>query len=101
MLEMPQELMTPAEAARWFRRSTSWLRRHPEVVHLRQSGGPPLYHIRTCRAYVLGRICGLAGEALRQVQLRALAAACGIGVGDQPAGAAATASASGSAIVPS
>lgn len=80
MTELVQELMTPDEAAKWFRRSPSWLRQQRELLHV---GGPtaqPLFHVRVCRAYVLGRLRGLTGEALRDVQLEALAVACGISV---------------------
>lgn len=78
MNELAQELMTPNEAARWFRRSRTWLRQQAELVRLGSPGGQPLYHIRVCRAYVLGKMRGLLGEALRQVQLAALATACGL-----------------------
>ncbi len=82
MIEVTQELMTPHEAARWFRRSPSWLRQQHELLKVAGPGGQPLYHVRVCRAYVMGRLCRLRGEALRQVQIRALAAACGL-VDDQ------------------
>lgn len=78
MTDLAQELMTPDEAARWFRRSVSWLRQQPELLHLGGPGGQPLYHVRVCRAYVLGRLRGLAGQDLRDVQLQALGAACGV-----------------------
>jgi len=78
MIEVTQELMTPHEAARWFRRSPSWLRQQKQLLRLRARGGQPLYHIRVCRAYVLGRLCALEETALRRVQLDALSAACGL-----------------------
>ena len=78
MIEITQELMTPHEAARWFRRSPSWLRQQHELLKVAGPGGQPLYHVRVCRAYVMGRLCRLRGERLRQVQIRALAAACGL-----------------------
>jgi hypothetical protein len=78
MLDVAQELMTPDEAARWFRRSPSWLRHQPDVLKLGGPAGQPLYHVNACRAYVLGRICGLRGPSLRQMQIKALAAACGV-----------------------
>jgi hypothetical protein len=83
MTEITQELMTPDETARWFRRSLSWLRQQPELVRLAGPGGQPLYHLRVCRAYVFGRMRGLTGEALRETQLQALAAACGLPAGKQ------------------
>lgn len=78
MLEIAQELMTPHEAARWFRRSASWLRQQENLIKLGGPNGQPLYHTQACRAYVYGRMCELDGTALRKVQLDALAAACGI-----------------------
>ncbi len=78
MTELAQELMTPDEAARWFRRSISWLRDQRDLLRLAGRGGQPLYHVRVCRAYVLGKMRGLAGEALHQLQVEALAAACGL-----------------------
>ncbi|MEP0848394.1 MAG: hypothetical protein HRF50_16420 [Phycisphaerae bacterium] len=78
MIDVQQELMTPQEAAKWFRRSPSWLRQQQEIVRLGGPGGQPLYHTRVCRAYVLARLCGLRGEALRRAQLEALAAVCGV-----------------------
>ena len=83
MTEIAQELMIPDEAARWFRRSVSWLRHQPELVRLAGPGGQPLYHVRVCRAYVFGRMRGLSGDALREIQLQALATACGL-EGDEP-----------------
>ena len=78
MLDVQQELMTPPEAARWFRRSTSWLRRQPHILKLVGPRGQPLYHIGTCRAYMLGQLVGATGPELRRVQLRSLAEACGL-----------------------
>ncbi len=77
MTDLPQEIMTPDEAAKWFRRSYSWLRQQKELLRL-GPGNQPLYHVRVCRAYVLGRLKGLTGEELRKVQLEALRAACGL-----------------------
>ncbi len=85
MTEVAQELMTPDEAAKWFRRSPSWLRQQRDLVRVAGPGGQPLYHIRVCRAYVLGRMEGLTGQALKNIQLAALAAACGLS--PQPAAA--------------
>ncbi len=70
--------MTPQEAARWFRRSVSWLRQQREILRLGGRTTQPLFHVCICRAYCLGRLCGLAGDALRRVQVEALAAACGL-----------------------
>jgi hypothetical protein len=78
MTDLHQELMTPPEAAKWFRRSTSWLRHQPDLLRVRGAGGQPLYHVSICRAYVLGRICGLTGQPLHRLQIKALAAACGL-----------------------
>lgn len=78
MLDVQQELMTPPEAAKWFRRSTSWLRRQPHLVKLVGPRGQPLYHIGSCRAYMLGQLIGATGPELRRVQLRTLAKACGL-----------------------
>ncbi len=78
MTEVAQELMIPDEAARWFRRSLSWLRQQHELIRLGGTRQQPLYHIRVCRAYVFGRMRKLTGDALQQVQLQALAAACGL-----------------------
>jgi hypothetical protein len=74
-----QELMTPSEAAKWFRRSPSWLRQQRELLRLAEGHSQPLFHVGVCRAYVLGRLSGLDPVALRQVQLRALAAECRLG----------------------
>lgn len=78
MLDVPQELMTPHEAARWFRRSPSWLRQQRDLLRVGGAGGQPLYHVQVCRAYVLGRLCGLQGTTLHAAQVKALAAACGL-----------------------
>ena len=78
MIDVAQELMTPYEAARWFRRSPSWLRQQAELLRVRGAGGQPLFHVRVCRAYVLGKLCGLSGPALREAQIKALASACGL-----------------------
>lgn len=78
MTEVAQELMTPHEAARWFRRSPSWLRQQTKLLRVGGPGGQPLYHVRVCRAYVLGQLCGLDDAELRRVQIEALAAACGL-----------------------
>ena len=79
--DIAQELMIPDEAARWFRRSLSWLRQQHELIRLGGPGDQPLYHVRVCRAYVFGRMRNLTGDALRDIQLQALATACGL---DQP-----------------
>lgn len=78
MTDVTQELMTPHETARWFRRSPSWLRQQTRLLRVGGPSGQPLYHVRVCRAYVLGQLCGLDDAGLRQVQVRALAAACGL-----------------------
>jgi hypothetical protein len=78
LTNLEQELMTPAEAARWFRRSPSWLRQQKGLLRLGGRNGQPLFHVRVCRAYVLGCLCRLTDAALRRVQIRALAAACGL-----------------------
>lgn len=75
-METAHELMTGREAAQWFRRSLTWLRRQRDLV--RFDTGQPMFHIVACRAYVLGRLRGLEGPALRQVQIDALAAFCGL-----------------------
>ncbi|MFN0136500.1 MAG: hypothetical protein ACKVS9_10350 [Phycisphaerae bacterium] len=79
MIDMQQELMTPQEAAKWFRRSEAWLRKQPDLIRM-NSGTQPLFHVRACRAFVLGRLAGLSGDPLRAMQLRALAEACGVPV---------------------
>jgi hypothetical protein len=76
-----QEVMTPAEAARWFRRSPSWLRQQRSLLRLGGPNGQPLFHVHVCRAYILGCLCHLTDAALRRVQIRALAAACGLAPG--------------------
>ena len=78
MTEVAQELMTPHETARWFRRSPSWLRQQTKLLRVGGPGGQPLYHVRVCRAYVLGQLCGLDDAELQRVQIQALAAACGL-----------------------
>jgi hypothetical protein len=78
MTDVAQELMTPHETARWFRRSPSWLRQQTRLLRVGGPNGQPLYHVHVCRAYVLGQLCGLDDAGLRQVQVRALAAACGL-----------------------
>jgi len=78
MLAIAQELMTPDEAAKWFRRSLSWLRQQRDLVRAAGPSGQPLYHVQVCRAYIFGRMANLADESLRRVQLRALAVACGV-----------------------
>jgi hypothetical protein len=85
MTDVVQEVMTPQEAARWFRRSITWLRQQRELVQMSGPRGQPLYHVRVCRAYLLGRMQRLGGAALRQVQLAALASACGVPLADAPA----------------
>lgn len=78
LADIPQELMTPHEAAKWFRRSPSWLRQQADLLRTGCAGGQPLFHVRVCRAYVLGKLYGLTGEALKNLQLAALATACGV-----------------------
>lgn len=78
MLEIPQELMTPHEASRWFRRSPSWLRQQTDLLKVGGPHGQPLYHTRVCRAYVYGKMCELDAAGLRRVQLAALASCCGL-----------------------
>lgn len=78
MTEVQQELMTPKEAANWFRRSVSWLRRQPHLVRLAGPGGQPLYHLAVCRAFVLGQMAGASGAELRRLQIAALARDCGL-----------------------
>lgn len=87
MVDVPQELLTPDEAAKWFRRSTSWLRQQRALLRIGGASGQPLYHVRVCRAYVLGRMADLPAETLREMQLAALASACGValpGAGKPP-----------------
>lgn len=78
MIDIQQELMTPIEAARWFRRSPSWLRQQTEVLRVAGPGGQPLYHVRVCRAYILAKMTTGDAEQLRRIQIRALAEACGL-----------------------
>ncbi len=79
MTHVQQELMLPEETARWFRRSPSWLRQQSDLLRLgAASGQQPLYHVHLCRAYILGKICGFTGDALRDIQLHALANTCGL-----------------------
>ncbi len=78
LTNLEQEVMTPAEAARWFRRSPSWLRQQKGLLRLGGRNGQPLFHVRVCRAYILGCLCRLTDAALRRVQIRALAVACGL-----------------------
>ncbi len=80
LADLTQELMTPDEAARWFRRSPSWLRQQHALLRFGQPPTQPLYHVRVCRAYVFGRLSGYSGESLQQLQLAALANACGLPV---------------------
>jgi hypothetical protein len=83
MTELVQEIMTAVEAAEWFRRSVSWLRQQPDLLRISGRRGQPLFHVRVCRAYILGRLRGVKGEALREVQLDALAAACEVAGDDE------------------
>ena len=78
MLDFVQELMTPREAAKWFRRSPAWLRQQRGLLRVAGPGGQPLYHIAVCRAYVFGRMCRIDGDELQRVQIDALQAAAGI-----------------------
>lgn len=78
MIEIQQELMTPNEAAKWFRRSVSWLRRQPALLRVAGPGGQPLFHVGVCRAYVLAQMAGVGEDQIRAFQLRALAAAAGV-----------------------
>lgn len=82
MTDFNQELLTPDEAATWFRRSALWVNALDGLVVFSASalGGPGhrLYHIRCLRAFVLGWMEGLRGDALRQRQLSALAVDCGL-----------------------
>lgn len=79
MIDVQQELMTTPEAARWFRRSPSWLRQQTDILRVAGPGGQPLYHVRVCRAYILARMTTDDADELRRVQIRALAEACGLG----------------------
>jgi hypothetical protein len=76
--DVAQEVMTPEEAARWFRRSPSWLRQQKDLIRIKGQHGQPLFHIRACRAYLLGKMCRLDAENIRRVQIDALAADCGL-----------------------
>lgn len=78
MTDVQQELMTPKEAASWFRRSVSWLRRQPNLVRLAGPGGQPLYHLAVCRAFVLGQMAGASGAELRRLQIAAMVRECGL-----------------------
>ncbi len=84
MIQVTQELMTPEEAAKWFRRSTTWLRQRTDLLRLSGPASQPLYHVRVCRAYVLGLVCGLGPDALRRAQIKSLAEACGLSDEDEP-----------------
>lgn len=79
MVEIVQELMTPQEAAEWFRRSPTWMREQKHLLRVRAGGGQALYHVDVCRAYVLGLLRGLDGEGLRRLQLAALESSCKLG----------------------
>ena len=46
LANLEQELMTHAEAARWFRRSPSWLRQQKGLLRLGGRNGQPLFHVR-------------------------------------------------------
>lgn len=81
------ELMSPREAAAWFRRSPSWLRRQRDLVRFPNESAQPLYHVALCRAYVLGVVSGICGAELRRLQLAALSVACGVAVGETGASA--------------
>lgn len=78
MQEIAQEIMTPKEAAAWFRRSLSWLRQQRDLLRVGGTQSQPLFHVRVCRAFMLARMCGATGAELRRAQLAALADACGI-----------------------
>lgn len=93
MKPIDRELMTAGEAARWFRRSASWLRRQKAILKLAGPGGRPLYHLAACRAYLLGIASGWDAQMLRAAQLDALKAASGLSAA-QPPPAASSASAS-------
>lgn len=84
MVDVTQELMTPHEAARWFRRSPSWLRQQQDLLRMGAGYAQPLFHVRLCRAFLLGKVCGLEGEPLRQLQIAALAADCGLALRELP-----------------
>ena len=82
MTEFAQELLTPDEAATWFRRSATWLRNVDDLVVFSAgqfgAGGQTLYPLACLRAFVLGWTEGLRGAALRRRQIEALAGACGL-----------------------
>lgn len=78
MTEISQELMTIREAGRWFRRSASWMRQQRDLLRVAGPGGQPLYHVRVCRAYIMGKLTELSEGDLRRVQIKALADACGL-----------------------
>ncbi|QOJ14257.1 MAG: hypothetical protein HRU75_06235 [Planctomycetia bacterium] len=80
MMNVTQELMTPREAARWFRRSPGWLRQQRELLRVTGPGGQPLYHVAVCRAYVLARMCEAPPGVVRRVQVEALERVCGVSV---------------------
>jgi hypothetical protein len=82
LTEIAQEVMTPHEAAKWFRRSISWLRFQRDLVRVAGPAGQPLYHDDMCRAFLLGSLLGLTGAALRRAQVEALAATCGVALRD-------------------
>ncbi len=86
MAKIQQELMTPDEAARWFRRSISWLRKQKDLLRFGTDRAQPLFHVDVCRAYVLGKLSGLTSEELRQVQIQALAVECRLSAADELAG---------------
>ncbi len=83
MVEIVQELMTPQEAAEWFRRSPTWIREQKHLLRMRAGGGQALYHVDICRAYVLGLLRELDGDALRSLQVTALEAACKLAPADR------------------
>ncbi|MBK8914634.1 MAG: hypothetical protein IPM64_08570 [Phycisphaerales bacterium] len=78
MTNVTQEIMTPREAARWFRRSPGWLRQQRGLLRITGPGGQPLYHLAVCRAYVLARMCDAPPGVVRRVQVEALERACGV-----------------------
>lgn len=78
MIDFTQELMTPLEAARWFRRSQTWIRDQRGLLRLRFGQSQPLYHVDVCRAFVLGTIRALDADRIRHVQIAALEASCGL-----------------------
>ncbi|MGE3180546.1 MAG: hypothetical protein AB7N71_02880 [Phycisphaerae bacterium] len=79
------EMMTPEEAARWFRRSPSWLRQQRGLLRFGQDRAQPLFHVAVCRAFVLGRLANLTEAQLRNVQIQALASACKLEAADAAA----------------